>query len=54
MRYKKEKRNLLTTNSFSPFQFLERFYYLKNNYSIAERGEKVKETRGLRPVFQSR
>lgn len=26
----------------------------KNNYSIAERSGKVKETRGFRPVFQSR
>lgn len=54
MQNKKKKKELASTNSFFALPIPLEVQLTKNNYSIAERGEKVKETRGFRPVFQSR
>lgn len=53
MQNKKRKRNLRQQIPLHPSDS-SKDSAIENNYSIAERGGKVKETRGFRPVFQSR
>lgn len=54
MQNKKKKKELALTNSFFAPSDSSKDSAIENNYSIAERGGKVKETRGFRSVFQSR
>lgn len=53
MQNKKEKGTCVNKFLFHPSDSTGS-QLTKNNYSIAERSGKVKETRGFRPVFQSR